>query len=98
MIRVNVSNEEILALFSCKEIQGVKIMCKVIEDFKISLIEYGKRVLKQLKAMINAFKEFLTAKGVEFNGILQRFYVVSYKNFLVDSNYEVVTSNKKINC
>ena len=29
--------------------------------------------------------------------MLQRFYVVSYKNFLVESSYEVATINKKIN-
>ena len=41
--------------------------------------------------------EFLGSKGVDFNGNLQRFYVVSYKNFLVESKYEVATINKKIN-
>ena len=46
---------------------------------------------------IKAYIEFLGSKGAEFKGNLQQFYVVSYKNFLLDSNYEVATINKKIN-
>ena len=74
-------------------------MCQVIEDFKISLIEDGKsaKTIESYVGDIKAFIEFLGDKGVEFNGNLQRFYVVSYKNFLVDSNYEVAIINKKIN-
>lgn len=75
-------------------------MCKVIEDFKISLIEDGKSA-KTIESYIGddirGFIEFLGSKGVEFNGTLQRFYVVSYKNFLVENNYEVATINKKKN-
>ena len=74
-------------------------MCQLIEDFKISLIEDGKsaKTIESYVGDIKAFIEFLGDKGVEFNGTLQRFYVVSYKNFLVESNYEVATINKKIN-
>jgi integrase/recombinase XerD len=74
-------------------------MWKLIENFKMSLIENGKspKTIESYVGDIKAFKEFLTANGVEFNGALQRFYVVSYKNFLVESNYEVATINKKIN-
>ncbi|MDU1937814.1 MAG: phage integrase N-terminal SAM-like domain-containing protein [Clostridium sp.] len=74
-------------------------MCQTIEDFKISLIEDGKspKTIESYIGDIKAFIEFIGSKGAEFNGTLQRFYVVSYKNFLVDSNYEVATINKKIN-
>ncbi len=74
-------------------------MCQLIEEFKISLIEDGKspKTIESYVGDIKAFKEFLGSKGVEFNGTLQRFYVVSYKNFLVENNYEVATINKKIN-
>ncbi|MDY2629732.1 MAG: phage integrase N-terminal SAM-like domain-containing protein [Clostridium sp.] len=74
-------------------------MCKVIEDFKISLVEDVKspKTIESYVGHIKAFIEFLGSKGVEFNGNLQRFYVVSYKNFLVENNYEVATINKKIN-
>lgn len=75
------------------------MMCQLIEDFKISLIEDGKsaKTIESYVGDIKAFKEFLGTKGVEFNGTLQRFYVVSYKNFLVENSYEVATINKKIN-
>ena len=54
------------------------------ECFKISLIEDGKsaKTIESYVGGIKAFKEFLGSKGVEFNGTLQRFYVVSYWNFL----------------
>ncbi|WP_300385493.1 phage integrase N-terminal SAM-like domain-containing protein [Clostridium sp.] len=74
-------------------------MCKVIDDFKISLIEDGKstKTIESYVGEIKAFIEFIGDKGVEFNGNLQRFYVVSYKNFLVENRYEVTTINNKIN-
>jgi len=91
--------KEALALFLCKKFKEGKYICKVIEDFKISLVEDGKstKTIESYVGDIKAFKEFLGSKGVEFNGILQRFYVVSYKNFLVENNYEVAIINKKIN-
>lgn len=97
--RVNVSNQEALTLFYLRKLRGVITMCQVIEDFKISLIEDGKspKTIESYVGNIKAFIEFLGNKGVEFNGTLQRFYVVSYKNFLVENNYEVATINKKKN-
>jgi integrase/recombinase XerD len=85
--------------FHVKKLKGVKMMWQLNEDFKMSLIEDGKspKTIESYVGDIKAFKEFLESKGVEFNGTLQRFYVVSYKNFLVDSNYEVATINKRIN-
>lgn len=85
--------------FHIKKLKGAKMMRQLIEDFKMSLIEDGKspKTIESYVGDIKAFKEFLTAKGVDFNRTLQRFYVVSYKNFLVESNYEVATINKKIN-
>ena len=92
-------SKEALALFICKKFKEVKCMCKIIEDFKISLVEDGKspKTIESYVGNIKAFIEFLGSKGVEFNGTLQRFYVVSYKNFLVENNYEVATINKKKN-
>ena len=97
--RVNVSNQGALTLFYLRRLRGVITMCQIIEDFKMSLIEDGKspKTIESYVGDIKAFIEFLGDKGVEFNGTLQRFYVVSYKNFLVESNYEVATINKKIN-
>ncbi|WP_252232824.1 site-specific integrase [Clostridium sp. ZBS15] len=88
-----------MTLFLCKKLNKVKCICKIIEDFKTSLIEDGKspKTIESYIGDIKAFIEFLGDKVVEFNGNLQRFYLVSYKNFLVESNYEVATINKKIN-
>ena len=74
-------------------------MKEIVENFKVSLIEDGKspKTIESYIGDIKAFIEFLGSKGVEFNGTLQRLYVVSYKNFLVESNYEVATINKKKN-
>ena len=91
--------KEALTLFYLRKLRGVITMNEIVENFKISLIEDGKspKTIESYVGDIKAFKEFLESKGVEFNGTLQRFYVVSYKNFLVESNYEVATINKKIN-
>ena len=91
--------KEALALFLCEKLKETKSMCQIIEDFKRSLIEYGKspKIIESYVGDIKAFIESLGSKGVKFNGNLQQFYVVSYKNFLVESNYEVATINKKIN-
>ena len=72
-------------------------MCKVIEDFKISLVEDSKsaKTIESYIGGIKAFKEFLGSKGVEFNGNLQRLYEVSYKNLIVESNYELSIINKR---
>lgn len=74
-------------------------MNEIVKNFKVSLIEDCKspKTIESYIGDIKAFIEFLSSKGVEFNGNIQRFYVVSYKNFLVESNYEVATINKKIN-
>ena len=79
--------------------KGAITMNEIVESFKISLIEDGKspKTIESYIGDIKAFIEFLGSKGVDFNGNLQRFYVVNYKNFLVESNYEVATINKKIN-
>ena len=97
--RVTVSNQGALTLFYLRKLRGVITMCQIIENFKIRLVEEGKsaKIIKSCVGDIKAFKEFLESKGVEFNGTLQRFYVVSYKNFLVESNYEVAIIDKKRN-
>ena len=45
-------------------------MCKVIENFKIILIEDGKspKTIESYIGDIRGFIEFLGSKGVEFNG------------------------------
>lgn len=85
--------------FHIKELKRSEDGVAINWRFQKELIEDGKspKTIESYVGDIKPFKEFLTAKGVGFNGTLQRFYVVSYKNFLVESNYEVSTINKKIN-
>lgn len=48
-------------------------MCKVIEDFKISLIEDGEspKTMENYVGDIKVFIKFLNNKGAESNGNLQ---------------------------
>ena len=64
--------KEALTLFLCKKFKEGKDMCKVIEDFKISLIEDGKspKTVESYIGDIKTFIEFLEDKGVEFKGSL----------------------------
>ena len=81
-------SKEALALFLYKKFKEGKYVCKVIENFKISLVEDGKsaKTIESYVGDIKVFIEFLGSNGVEFNGTLQRFYVLSYKVFLVKNN------------
>lgn len=62
--------KEALTLFLCKKFKEVKYVCKVIENFKIILIEDGKspKTIESYIGDIRGFIEFLGSKGVEFNG------------------------------
>jgi integrase/recombinase XerD len=46
---------------------------------------------------ITAFLKYLGKMGIEFDGAIKRFYITSYKNYLVDNSYEPATINKKVN-
>lgn len=63
--------------FHVKKLKGVKMMCQIIEDFKISLIEDGKspKTIESYVGDIKAFIEFLGTRGVEFNSNLQRLFM-----------------------
>lgn len=66
---------------------------------KIHLEEDGKSA-KTIESYIGdtaAFVAFLEGKGVEFNGEMKRFYVTSYRKYLIESQYELTTINKKVN-
>lgn len=59
--------------FHIKKLKGVKAMCKILENFKMSLIEDGKspKTIESYVGDIKGFIELLESKGVEFNGTLQ---------------------------
>jgi integrase/recombinase XerD len=82
-----------------KKLKGGITMCKIIEDFKISLIEDGKSI-KTIESYVgdtSAFVTFLKGKGVDFNGEMKRLYIASYRNHLIENQYELSTINKKVN-
>lgn len=72
---------------------------ELIQRFKIHLEEDGKST-KTVESYIgdtSAFEAFLESKGVDFNGEMKRFYITSYRNYLIENQYEMTTINKKVN-
>jgi integrase/recombinase XerD len=72
---------------------------KLVQNFKVNLEEDGKSI-KTVESYVgdtSAFVTFLEGKGVDFNGEMKRFYITSYRNYLVENQYELSTINKKVN-
>ncbi|GLC30960.1 phage integrase N-terminal SAM-like domain-containing protein [Clostridium omnivorum] len=72
---------------------------ELVQSFKINLEEDGKSV-KTVESYVrdtSAFVTFLERKGVDFNGEMKRFYITSYRNYLIEQQYELSTINKKVN-
>jgi integrase/recombinase XerD len=72
---------------------------ELVQNFKIHLEEDGKSI-KTVESYVgdtSAFVEFLESKGVDFNGEMKRFYITSYRNYLIENQYELSTINKKVN-
>lgn len=72
---------------------------ELIQKFKVHLEEDGKSV-KTIESYIGdavAFVVFLESKGIAFKGEMKRFYIISYRNHLIDNQYELSTINKKVN-
>ena len=70
-----------------------------IELFRQYLDEDGKSnaTVASYVGDIQGFITYLQAKGVEFDGRLQRYQITSYKKQLLADEYEINTINKKIN-
>ena len=71
-----------------------------VQNFKTALIADGKlpKTVKSYVMDISMFLVWLEEKtGHAFDGQLTRFYITSYKNMLMENDYEVNTINKKIN-
>ena len=66
MIRVKVLRKEGLTLSLYKKLKDGKYMCKVIEDFKISLIQDSKsaKTIESYIGDIRGFIEFLEIKDL----------------------------------
>lgn len=72
---------------------------ELIQRFKIHLEEDGKspKTIESYVGDTCAFVTFLEEKGVDFNGEMRRFYITSYRNYLIENQYEFATINKKVN-
>ncbi|GLC30976.1 phage integrase N-terminal SAM-like domain-containing protein [Clostridium omnivorum] len=72
---------------------------ELIQRFKKHLEEDGKSV-KTIESYVggtSAFVIFFEENGVDFNGEMKRFYIPSYRNYLIEYQYELSTINKKVN-
>lgn len=70
-----------------------------VEKFKRYLKEDGKspKTIESYVGDIGGFVAYIQNMGVRFQGELKRFYVTSFRNYLIESQYETATINKKIN-
>lgn len=71
----------------------------VISQFEQYLVENGiaPKTIESYVGDVKGFAEYLAGMGVEDPADLKRFYVASYKNYLIEAKYKVATINKKIN-
>lgn len=74
-------------------------MIEILNDFERHLIEDGKRpkTVESYVGDVKGLMEYLDGMNVTFDGSLSRFYITSYKNRLLENDYEPTTINKKIN-
>ncbi|MGV8980531.1 tyrosine-type recombinase/integrase [Clostridium sp.] len=72
---------------------------KIVTDFEETLVVDGKahKTIESYTGDIRVFLEWIELKGNIFTGILKRFHITSYRNYLVKEDYEINTINKKIN-
>lgn len=69
---------------------------EMIQRFKIHLEEDGKSV-KTVESYVGdttAFVAFLEEKGVDFTGEMKRFYFTSYRNYLINIEYNRIYVKK----
>lgn len=72
---------------------------KYVLDFKQYLFEDGKseNTIASYVGDVELFYEWLLTKDNVVDGLLKRFYITSYKKYLIDQKYKVNTINKKLN-
>ncbi|WP_238882329.1 tyrosine-type recombinase/integrase [Clostridium sp. YIM B02551] len=70
-----------------------------VEKFKRYLKEDGKsqKTIESYVGDIAGFVTYLQSMEVKFQGELKRFYITSFRSYLIENKYEVATINKKIN-
>lgn len=72
---------------------------ETIQGFTRYLTEDGKGTLtiESYVGDVFGFLTYLRIMGVDFDGQMRRFHVTSFRNHLVERDYEVSTVNKKVN-
>ena len=72
---------------------------KIVCEFEEWLIADGKagKTIESYVGDIRTFHQWLKSKGEIYIENLKRFHITSYKNYLVQNNYEINTINKKVN-
>lgn len=70
-----------------------------VEKFKRYLKEDGKspKTIESYVGDIAGFVSYIQNMGVKFQGELKRFYITSFRKYLIENQYEIATINKKIN-
>ncbi len=69
------------------------------KDFGEYLTDIGKadNAVNSYTGDVKGFIQFLSARDITFEGNLNRFTIISYKNHLLEKAYEPTTINKKLN-
>lgn len=70
-----------------------------ITSFESYLRQQGKaeKTIQSYTGDTSKLFKYLESKGLSFDGCLNRFTIKSYKNHLINENYEPTTINKKLN-
>lgn len=68
-------------------------------EFARHLAENGiaAKTIESYTGDVRLFNQYLTQQGVREVTAIQRFYIVNYKQWMLEKGYEVATINKKIN-
>ena len=71
----------------------------LVHEFSEELTKEGKgqKTILSYRGDVEHFLRWLEEKKVSFKGNLTRFYITSYKAFLLEKGYTINTINKKIN-
>lgn len=67
-------------------------MINLVEKFERYLIEDGKspNTIESYVGDTSAFVAFLESKGADFAGDMKRFYITSYRNYLIENQYDTI--------
>lgn len=72
---------------------------RIVQEFTDHLVADGKspKNIDSYVGDVDGFLQWLREKDLTFTGDLKRFYITTYRDYLLKNNYKVNTINKKIN-